>query len=60
MKVGDLVKRKRATCEDDKHLSLNVGVVVDWDGILARVKWTNFGIAKWIDPADVEVISESR
>ncbi len=60
MKVGDLVKRKRAIYEDNKYLSSNVGVVVDYDRTLARVKWMNVDIAKWINPANVEIINESR
>ena len=60
MKVGDLVKRKRAVYEDDKYLNSNVGVIVDYDRTLARVKWMNVDIAKWINPANVEVINESR
>jgi len=60
VKIGDMVKRKRAIYEDDKYLNSNVGVIVDYDGTLARVKWMNVDIAKWINPANVEVINESR
>ena len=60
MKVGDLVKRKRAVYEDDKYLNSNVGVIVDYDRTLARVKWMNVDIAKWINTAKVEVINERR
>jgi len=60
MKIGDLVKRKRAIYEDGKYLNSNVGIVVDYDRTLARVKWMNVDIAKWINPANVEIINESR
>lgn len=59
MKIGDLVKRRvspyyRGGPESD------VGIVVDRDNVLIRVKWFGVEIAKWIAPLNVEVISESR
>ena len=38
----------------------DVGIVVDRDSVLVRVKWFGVEIAKWIAPKNVEVISESR
>jgi len=60
VKVGDLVKRRQSIYKDDKYLNSRVGIIVEYDKILARVKWANVDIAKWINPVNIEVISESR
>jgi len=60
VKVGDLVKRKRAVYEDNKYLNSNVGLIVKYDRTLACVKWITRERALWIDPNNIEIINESR
>ena len=63
MKVGDLVKRVPSPYYNGRPVKTensDVGIVVDRDSVLVRVKWFGVEIAKWIAPKNVEVISESR
>ena len=63
MKVGDLVKRVPSPYYNGRSVKTensDVGIVVDRDSVLVRVKWFGVEIAKWIGPKNVEVISESR
>jgi hypothetical protein len=60
MKIGDLVKRTGEGMLNDPELARSIGIIVDYDRTLAMVKWNGVAIAKWINPAFIEVISENR
>jgi hypothetical protein len=62
MKVGDLVQRRVEVYQDGKKMKLgvsNVGVIVEQDQILVRVKWADNNTAKYAAPNSLEIISES-
>ena len=60
MKVGDLVKRKRAIYENNSFLSSNPGIIIERNRYLVIVKWTDIVLPKYTAPQSLEVISESR
>ena len=61
MKVGDLVQRRVGAWADGKKMKLgvsNVGVIVEQNRVLVRVKWADNNTAKWAAPNNLEIINE--
>ena len=61
MKVGDLVQRRVGAWVDGKKMKLgvsNVGVIVEQNRVLVRVKWADDNTAKWAAPNNLEIINE--
>ena len=61
MKVGDLVQRRVEVYQDGKKMKLgvsNVGIIVEQNQVLVRVKWADNNTAKWAAPYNLEIINE--